>query len=159
MMRSTIRSLAVTALLSAAVLAAGCSTSEAKPTAGVLTAEGTEQLQKETKEAVQAAKNYAYAVRAEFVKDMQEEVATINRAVQQLSDKIESSNSAAKADAKAKLVALRDKAAALNGELEKAKSASADACDQVKAGFKKSHEDLKESVAQARTWMSEKIAP
>jgi hypothetical protein len=160
-MKSTNRSIATIAFLGAAVLATGCDTSEAKPSAGPPT--GTQkQLQKaskETQEAVQATKDYAYAVRAEFVKDMQNELAAINRTLQQLSDKVERSNNAAKADAKAKLQALRDKAAQLQGELEKARNAQEAAWGEVKAGFKKSHDDLKESMAQARVWLSEKIAP
>lgn len=156
-MRSANRSVVYIALLGAAVLAAGCETSEAKPPTG--TQKQLLKASKETKEAVQATKDYAYAVRAEFVKDMQDELATINGTLEQLSAKVERSNNAAKADAKAKLLALRDKVARLNGELEKARSAQEAAWGEVKAGFKKSHEDLKESVAQARVWLSDKIAP
>jgi hypothetical protein len=64
MMRSTNRPVAFIALLGAAVLAAGCDYSaEAKPSAGMTTSEGTQQqlqnASKETKEAVQATKDYA----------------------------------------------------------------------------------------------------
>ena len=162
-MRSANRFVAYIALLSAAVFAAGCDTSDAKPSAGVPDVEGAQKelqkARKETKEAAQATKDYAYAVRAEFVKDMQNELAAVNRTLQQLSAKVESGSNAAKADAKAKLQALRDKAAQLNGELEKAKNAPEAAWGQVKAGIKKSHEDLKQSVARTRTSLSEKIAP
>jgi len=160
-MRSTIRSIAYVALLSTAVLAAGCDTSEARPSAGVLPAAGAERQKasKEAKEAVQATKEYASALRAEFVKDMQKQLAAINRELQQLSAKVESSNNAAKADAKARLQALRDKAARLDGELEKARNADEAAWGRMKASVERSHEDLKESVAQARGWLAEKIAP
>jgi predicted nucleic acid-binding Zn-ribbon protein len=162
-MRPANRFIVTIAILGAALLAAGCDASEAKPSAGVPKTEGSlQQLRKvgkETNEAAQATKDYAYAVRAEFVKDMQNELRTINRTLQQLSDKVQSGSNSAKADAKAKLIALRNKAAQLNVEIEKAKNAPEAAWDQVKAGVKKSHDDLKESVAQARTWLSEKIAP
>jgi hypothetical protein len=162
-MRPANRFIVTIAILGAALLAAGCDASEAKPSAGVPKLEGSllqlQKVGKETDEAAQATKDYAYAVRAEFVKDMQDELSTINRTLQQLSDKVESGSNAAKADARAKLVALRDKAAQLNVEIEKAKNAPEAAWNQVKAGVKKSHEDLKASVAQARTWLSEKIAP
>jgi len=144
-MRSTNRYIA---LLGIAVLAAGCDTSEAKPSAGVPTA--TQQ---------QKAAQVTDAVRAAFIKDMQDQLANVNRALQELSDKVERSNSAAKADAKAKLVALRDKAVQLNGELDKARNARDAVWSQVQADFKKSNDELKASVAQARTWLSEKIAP
>jgi len=148
------------AFLGTTVLAAGCDTSQAAPSAGVPTVESAkQQLQAAGQEAVQATKDYAYAARAELVKDMQNKLATINHTLQQLSDKVERSSSAAKADAKAKLLVVRDRAVQLNAELERAKDAEEAAWDQVRAGVKKSYQDLEQSVAQARTWLSEKIAP
>ncbi|MCC6748779.1 MAG: hypothetical protein IT371_14055 [Deltaproteobacteria bacterium] len=162
-MRPRYRYTAGVVLLSAAAFGAGCDTTTAKPSAGVGAVEATkpelEKVRKETKEAAQATKDYGYAVRAQFVKDMQEELAAVNKALEQLSAKVEASNAAAKADAKAKVEALRGNASRLTGELDKLKNAQEVAWEQAKAGFKKSHEELKASVAQARTWLSEKIAP
>ena len=140
-----------------AILGAGCDTPDSKPSAGVPN-EGTLQ-QYQQYPAVQATKDYAYALRAEFVKDMQDELAAINRTVQQLSDKVESGTGAAKTEARAKLVVVRDRVAELNAQLERARSTPEAAWAEVRDGFKKSQDDVKESVAQARTWLSEKIAP
>lgn len=145
-MRPTNRTLALMALLGAAGLATGCNTeAEAKPTAGMPRVGELMPVSKE--------------VRAQIVKDMQDDLAAINAAVQALADKAEAAKAETKAEAKAKLTALRDKAAALNGELEKAKDAEEAAWDKLKAGFKRSHQELKESVDQARSWLGEKIAP
>jgi hypothetical protein len=159
-MRPTIRSIACIVVLGAAVGAGGCETSEAKPSAGVATESAEQQqIKQEATEAIQAAKDYAYAKRAEFVKDMQEELATINRTLKELTAKVARSNKAAKADAEAKLQALRDTAAELNSQLENARNAQETAWRQVKADFQKSNDDLKQAVAQARGWLSDKIAP
>lgn len=157
------RSIALIVLLGAAVLAAGCDASEARPLAGVPEVKGPKQelreVKQETREAVQATKDYVYAERNEFIKDMQNDLATINRTLKQISDKLERSGDKAQAAAKAKLVVLHDKAARVNAELDKVRSAPEAAWDQVKASFKKSHDDLKVSVDQSRVWLSEKIAP
>jgi len=159
-MRRANRFVACGALLGAVVLAAGCDAVEAKPSAGVATAENTRQhmqkARKESTEAVQATKDYAYAARDELVKDIQNDLAAINGALLELSAKADRS---AKADAKAKLQALRDGAAKLTRELEKVNTAQEAAWDHVKADLRKSNEDLKSSVAQARVWLSDKVAP
>jgi hypothetical protein len=130
-----------------AILGAACDTSE--PTEVAL-----EQYQQ-----VQTSKDLAYEVRLEFVKDMRAELATIDRAVQQLADKVESGSSEAKADARAKLATLRERIAALNVELDRARSTPEAVWGEVEASFEKSQKELKASVAQARIWLSEKIAP
>jgi len=151
-MRTTNRTIGYLALLGAAVLAAGCDTSEAKPSAGVAAVESAQVH-------VAQATEQANAARAALVKEMKSELAKINEVLQQFSAKVERSDHAAKSDAKAKLEALREKVAQMNAEIEKAKNAPEAAWEQVKASFKKSDEDLKEAVAQTRTWLAEKIAP
>ena len=162
-MRSRNRSIAWAALFGAGVLAAGCEVSEAKPSAGMQAVASPEQkfqkAEKKAAAAVKDTKDFARAVRGQFVTDMQSELVVMNKALQELSAKIERSNNAAKADAKAKLATLREKAAKVNAALEKARNAEEAVWEQVKASVQQSHEDLKQSVTQARTWLSDKIAP
>ncbi len=152
------RTLTQLMLCSAVVLAAGCDAAPSGPSAGVLTGDETTQV-KQAKQAVTTAKDYAYQVRGEFIKDMEDELTAMKRTLQQLSDKVARTDHAAKADAKARLVAVGEKVTQLNNALEKAKHAPETGWDQMKADYQKSNQNLKDSVAQARTWLSEKIAP
>jgi gas vesicle protein len=123
------------------------------------TAQQFDKVKKETKEAAQDMKDYAYAQKAEFVANMQGQLDTIKRDLDQLSAKVEKSNDAAKAEAKPKLEALREQAAKLNKQLDEAKSATESTWDDVKGGFKKGYSELKDAFQQARQWVSDKIAP
>ena len=83
----------------------------------------------------------------------------LNKDIDTLSAKIESSSDAVKADAKPKLQALRDEAAGLNKQLDEAKNATESTWDGVKAGTKKAYNGLKDDFQQARQWASDGIAP
>jgi cytochrome c556 len=123
------------------------------------TAQQMDKVKQETKEAAQDVKDYAYAQKAEFVEKMQKQLAAINRDLDQLSDKVEKSSDAAKAEAKPKLQALREQTAKLTKQLDEAKNATESTWDSVKAGFKKGYSELKDGFQQARQWASDKIAP
>ncbi len=123
------------------------------------TSEQFDKVKKETKEAAQDMKDYAYAQKAEFVAKMQGQLAEINRDLDQLSAKVEKASDAAKAEAKPKLQALRDQAAKLNTQLDGAKNATESTWGDVKAGFKKGYGELKDGFQAARQWVSDKIAP
>jgi len=145
------------ALLAVTTFAVGC-----KPPAEqnrTTTAEQFDKVKKETQEAAQDLKDYAFAQKAEFVAKMQGQLAEINRDLDQLSAKVEKSSAAAKAEAKPKLQALRDQAAKLNTQLDEAKNATESTWGDVKAGFKKGYGELKDAFQQARQWVSDKIAP
>jgi len=90
---------------------------------------------------------------------MQDELGTMTTTLQQLSDEVESGSDAVKADAKAHLTAARDKVVKLSRDLETATNTSAAAWSTVKTGLMRSHEDVKQSVAQFRMWLSDQIAP
>ena len=83
----------------------------------------------------------------------------LNRDLDQLAAKIESSSDAVKAEAQPKLQALRDQAAQLNKQLDEARNATESTWDSVKAGFQKAYEATKDGFNQARQWVSDKIAP
>ena len=142
------------ALLSIAAFAAGCDK-------GQSTSEKIDNLKAETKEAAQDLKerDYTFAQKAEFTETMQTHLAEINKELDQLETQIEKSSAAAKAEAKPKLLALREKATQLGHQIDEAKSATESTWENVKTGSKKAYGELKVGFTQARQWLSEKIAP
>jgi DNA anti-recombination protein RmuC len=145
------------AVLAVAGVAVGC-----KPSAedtNKATAEQLDKVKRETKEAAQDMKDYAYAQKAEFVAKMRDRLAEINRELDQLSAKIEKTSDAAKAEAKPKLQALRDQVSKLNQQLDAAKNATESTWNDVKDTFKKGFTELKDGFESARRWVSDKIAP
>jgi hypothetical protein len=135
--------------------AVGCKQSDDNST----TAQQLDKVKTETKADAQAMKDYAFAQKAEFVADMQVQVDALNKDLDALSAKIESSSDAAKAEAKPKLQALRDEAARMNKQLDEARNATESTWDRVKASSKKDYNALKDDFQQARQWASDKIAP
>jgi chromosome segregation ATPase len=142
----------VITLLSIAAFAVGCKKEQT-------TSQQLENVKVETKEAAQDMKDYTFAQKEEFVKTMQVQLDALNKDLDQLSAKIDSSSDAVKAEAKPKLQALRDQAAQLNKQLDDAKNATESTWDSVKAGFTKAYEATKDGFNQARQWVSDKIAP
>ena len=145
------RTLAIT-ILSIAAFAVGCEKQQT-------TSQQIEQVKTETKQAAQDMKDYTFAQKAEFVKTMQGQLDALNKDLDQLAAKIDSSSDAVKAEAKPKLQALRDQAAQLNKQLDEAKNATESTWDSVKAGFQKAYDATKDGINQARQWVSDKIAP
>ena len=97
----------VITFLSIAAFAVGCNKEQKEQT----TSQQIENVKTETKQAAQDMKDYTFAQKAEFVKTMQGQLDTLNKDLDQLSAKIDSSSDAVKAEAKPKLQALRDQAA------------------------------------------------
>ena len=142
----------VIAFLSIAAFAVGCNKEQT-------TSQQLENVKTETKEAAQDMKDYTFAQKAEFVKQMQIQLDALNKDLDQLAAKIDSSSDAVKAEAKPKLQALRDQAAQLNKQLDEARNATESTWDSVKNGFQKAYEATKDGFNQARQWVSDKIAP
>ena len=142
----------VITILSIAAFAVGCNKEQT-------TTQQIEKVKTETKQATQDMKDYTFAQKAEFVKTMQGQLDALNKDLDQLAAKIDSSSDAVKADAKPKLQALRDQAAQLNKQLDEARNATESTWDSVKAGFKKGYEATKDGIQQSRQWLSDKIAP
>jgi len=149
------------AFLAISAFAVGCkpaaeqSATETRET----TAQQFDKAKKETQEAAQETKDYAYAQKAEFVAKMQGQLDEINRDLDQLAAKTEKASDAAKAEAKPKLQALREQTAKLTKQLDEAKNATASTWDDIKASFKKGYGEVKDGVQAARQWVSDKIAP
>ena len=142
----------VITFLSIAAVAVGCSKEQSA-------SQQMDKVQTETKQAAQDMKDYTFAQKAEFVKTMQGQLDALNKDLDQLSAKIDSSNDAVKAEAKPKLQALRDQVAQLNKQLDEAKNATESTWDSVKAGFSKAYDATKDGFNQTRQWVSDKIAP
>ena len=142
----------VITLLSIAAVAVGCNKEQS-------TSQQMDKVQTETKQAAVDMKDYTYAQKDEFVKTMQGQLDALNKDLDQLSAKIDSSSDAVKAEAKPKLQALRDQTAQLNKQLDDVKNATEPTWDSVKAGFSKAYDATKDGFNQARQWVSDKIAP
>jgi peptidoglycan hydrolase CwlO-like protein len=139
-------------LLSIAVLAAGC---DKKPTAS----ERLDQVGAEAKTTSQNMKDYTFAHKDEFVANMQGQLDALNKDLEQLSAKIESSTDAIKLEAKPKMQALHDQVAQLNKKLDDARNGNESTWDSVKATSQKAFASFKDGVQQSRQWLSDKIAP
>jgi chromosome segregation ATPase len=142
----------VITFLSIAAFAVGCKKEQT-------TSQQMETVKTETKQAAQDMKDYTFAQKDEFVKTMQGQLDALNKDLDELSAKIETSSDAVKAEAKPKLQALRDQAAQLNKQLDDAKNATESTWDSVKTGFSKAYDATKDGFNQARQWLSDKIAP
>jgi leucyl aminopeptidase (aminopeptidase T) len=118
-----------------------------------------EKVQKETREAVEASKSYAYAQREAFAAKVREQIAHLQTEIDQLSLRAENSSAAAKEDAQKALAEVREKVAKLNERLAEVPTATESTWDNVRDGLDKSYDEIKKSVNQARQWLSEKIAP
>jgi predicted nucleic acid-binding Zn-ribbon protein len=140
--------------LSVTALTVGCNKEGTTTTSQQL-----DKVQAETTQAAQDMKDYTFAQKAEFVKQMQGQLDSLNRDLDQLAAKIEKSSDAIKAEAQPKLQALRDQAAQLNKQLDDAKNATESTWESVKGGFKKAYDATKDGFNQARQWVSAKIAP
>ena len=151
----------VITFLVVAAFGVGCKPAEEKSAAEKSDAMPAQydKAKKETKEATQDMKDYAYGQKAEFVETMQTQLTEINRDLDHLSAKIEKASDTAKAEAKPKLQALREQSASLNKQLDAAKGATESTWDSVKGGSKKAYDELKDGFLVARQWVSDKIAP
>jgi|SRR6185436_13945810 len=117
------------------------------------------KVESETKAAANDMKDYTFAQRNEFAATMQAHLDTLNKDLEQLSAKIESSSEAVKVDARPKVQALRNELTQLNKQLENVRNANESTWDSVKATSQKAFTSLKDSFQQSRQWVSDKIAP
>jgi chromosome segregation ATPase len=123
------------------------------------TSQQLDTVKTETKQAVQDMKDYTFAQKAEFVAAMQVQLDALNKDLDGLSAKIDSSSDAVKAEAKPKLQALRDQATQLNKQLDESRNATDSTWDSVKSSFSKGYQATKDGFNSARQWVSDKIAP
>lgn len=123
------------------------------------TAEQMDKVKTETATDAQDMKGYTYAQKTDFVTTMQGQLDTLNKDLDQLSAKIETSSDTVKAEAKPKLQALRDQSAQLTSQLDNVRNATESTWDSAKATSQKAFQSLKDEFQQSRQWVSDKIAP
>jgi chromosome segregation ATPase len=139
-------------VLSVTALAAGCNR---EPTAS----QQLDKIETETKAAAKGIQDYTFAQRTEFVATMQTQLDALNKDLDQLSAKIESSSDAVKAEARPKLQALRNQMTQLNQQLDNVRNANESTWASVKATSQKAFDSLKDGFQESRQWVSDKIAP
>jgi chromosome segregation ATPase len=144
----------VITFLSVAAFTTGCKPSEEKSTSQQL-----EKVKSETQAAAQDMKEYTFAQKAEFVAKMQGQLDALNKELDQLSAKIESSSESVKTEAKPKLQALRNEVTQLTKQLDNVRNANESTWESVKATSEKAFASLKDGFQKSREWASEKIAP
>mgnify|MGYP001614025522 FL=1 len=110
-------------------------------------------------EAREAARmqDYGYAQKAEYVARMQADLAAMEADLARLGTRVDGRQDTMKR--KAAMEVLQAKWATAKLNLELARNATEASWDGVKVGFKQSYGDLKDSLDDARTWMSEQVAP
>jgi len=118
-----------------------------------------ERAARETGEAADALRDYAYAQKEEFVLSATREIAELTREMERLKAEADHSAGAARADAEAKLELLKAKLAAAQAEVDEAKAATAANWQSVQDRYKKLRTDLRASVRDMRVWLSETIKP
>lgn len=132
--------------------------SDAKKLAEVAKAQIT-AAEHEVQKAARDVKDYSWAEKTEFVALMQEETAAMDREVDRLAGRIDSYRGSTKAQANAKLKALRRQQANVKKELDKVRNATEAKWEEAKGGLIKARDEMKGSLNDARQWLSEEIAP
>lgn len=113
----------------------------------------------ETQEAKRAVQDYALTQKAEFVAEMKKSLAETQAELDRVSRTVENIEAAKKEEAQKALDAAREKWDRAKKELDTAENATEANWDEVKRGVRRSYAEFKDSVADTRLWMSEKIAP
>lgn len=159
--------LLLAALLTSAALAAGCKPANSPPSpnekpvdeAVDATDRKVDKAARETSNVAEEINEYTYAQRTEYADRMRTEINTIKRDMDTLAAKLENASEPAKTEGRAKLEALRVKVAALEKQLDAVQGSSESTWNDVKSGFRRSYDEVRESFQQSRQWLSDKIAP
>jgi paraquat-inducible protein B len=126
------------------------------------TSQQIDKIKTETKEAAQTMKDYTYAQKDEFVKQMQSQLAALDQDLNRLSAKVESSSDAVRAEAKPKLQALREQEAQLNKQLEDIKNANEElplrVLDEPREDLQRADQFLSRKISSLR-WMGLRPSP
>ena len=149
----------ITALV-ATILTAGCSPSKDKVEADKeAVVKQIDKAQDAVKDAAMDLKAYTYERKTEFVAAMKKQVAALETNIKELGSMIEKSNDKVKAEAEPKLVALREQSALLAKQVEAISKSTPTTWDGIKADTNKAYVALKDSLTQARQWVSDQIEP
>jgi ElaB/YqjD/DUF883 family membrane-anchored ribosome-binding protein len=140
-------------------LVAACQSGGNRPAEAANTQErsASQRSSSQSTQTAPAADDFAYAQKDEFIEDMQGALAHIQNEVDRLTDDVEAAHGAAKAEAEAKVQALREKATRVSQRLEKAKNTTEATWDDVRGGIQKSFGELENSFQQTRQWLSDQL--
>lgn len=140
----------VLSVLLGAALATGCTTADAASSARPVRGEGATAREME---------DYVYERKTEFIEKMTDELDELQEELDHLASKVDESRGAAKADARLKLDAVREKWGLAKKRLQQAENATESTWDEVKHSFEKLNGELKDSFEKARQWLSDAIEP
>jgi cytochrome c556 len=150
----------VTTALVATTLFAGCSPSKDKAEAEKeAVVKQIDKAQDAVKDAAMDLKTYTYERKTEFVAAMKKQVASLETNIKELSSMIEKSSDKVKTDARPKLAALREQSALLAKQVEDISKSTPTTWDGIKADTHKAYVALKDSLTQARQWVSDQVEP
>jgi len=142
-------------------LSVGCAPAEAEaevvPSPSAIPAAGPDDVETQTKERARAAQVFAYARKAEFIANMERELAAIQVESEKLAARADGFDAAKKADAELKIDAMREQWIRTREQLSLAESADEITWEDVRGGFEKSFGELKRSLDTTRRWLSDKI--
>jgi vacuolar-type H+-ATPase subunit I/STV1 len=105
-----------------------------------------------------SAVDYSYEQKADFVAAVVSDLEALDKKIQKLSDKVATARDNLKADAKAKLEALREQRKKLNEKLEDAKNSADSNWLEAKANFKTAYDDVKNAVKDTWKWLTDKLS-
>jgi cytochrome c556 len=118
-----------------------------------------DKTQDAAKEVAMDLKAYTNEQKNEFVAAMKKQIAALETNIQELAAMIEKSNDQVKAEAKPKLATLREQSSLLSKQIAEINQSTPSTWESIKVETQKAYGSLKDSLAQARQWLSDKIEP
>lgn len=110
---------------------------------------GTEKITKETREAVEATKEYTAQQKEAFQRKAHEELAALQKQVIVLKGKVSEASTAARAELKKSIAELEKKKDTAKNKLDELRSATDTKWTEVKSGVNSALDELKESYQKA----------
>lgn len=149
-------------------LTAGCSKeSETTPAAEVVRetppqSEVAQKVNQEAGKAVQNLENQAdrlKAQKAEFVSRLRQELAELNKQIDQFAERAAQASEPIKAESEVKAQELRTKVIRLGEQLDQVPATAESAWEEAKVALAKAYDETKNSINNAREWLADKIRP
>jgi len=113
----------------------------------------------ENKQGAVLAPENSYAQKTVYIDQMKRDMSDIQKDMDDLSAQVEKTNDAARADAKVKLEALRQKWEQAKNRLDQAENSTEVAWSDTRVGFRTAYSDLQDSIKNMRQWLSDKLEP
>jgi chromosome segregation ATPase len=110
---------------------------------------GTEKITKETREAVEATKEYTVQQKEAFQRKAHEELVAIQKQIQALRKKAAEASSATRAEVQKSIAELEKKKDAAKNKLDELRDATDAKWTEVKSGVNSALEELKQSYQKA----------